>query len=378
MILNILLALFVLNIMVIAHELGHYLLARKNGIGVHEFAIGFGPTLFKRQWRGTLWLIKAFPLGGYNGLKGEMEEEEGSGNFATASKKAKLQVLLAGSLMNILLAIVAFYIALPLYNWKVPAPVEFKPVGAVISVVGGNFGNEYGAEHPYVTAILAESPMSKLGVVPPFSILTVNGKETVTPQDVITEISTSVSDTITMKIVTAEGTLQEVAVQRNAEKKIGINMVPAPVQLDYSTNVLHKAFSGVTHVVNMSILTGKMLSAMFSFSVRTGDLEPLGYAFAGPVAIVAAVGTVVDNSRTIFADLANMTGLIGVSLALFNLLPFPGLDGWHIFLVLYEKAKGRKPNEKVVNIITAIGLFFLLSLGVIIMLKDVWMFFLRR
>jgi len=93
MLLNILLALLVLNIMVIAHELGHYLLARKNGIGVHEFAIGFGPTLWKKKWNGTMWLIKAFPLGGYNGLKGEMEAESGTGNFSTARKWAKLQVL---------------------------------------------------------------------------------------------------------------------------------------------------------------------------------------------------------------------------------------------------------------------------------------------
>lgn len=377
MILNILLALFVLNIMVIAHELGHYLFAKKNGIGVHEFAVGFGPTLFKKKWKGTIWLLKAFPLGGYNGLKGEMEAEEGSGNFATASKKAKLQVLVAGSLMNIMLAIAAFYIALPLYDWKVPSPIDFKPIGAVMTVVSSTYDSKYGAEHPYVTAILAESPMSKLGIAPPFSIVTVNEKITVTPQDVITEISSAVSDSIVLKIAQADGTLKDVTVVRNADKKIGINMVSAPVQLDYSTSLVHKSFSGVTHVANMTILTGKMLSAMFSFSVKTGDLEPLGYAFAGPVAIVAAVGTVVDNSKTIFADLANMTGLIGVSLALFNMLPFPGLDGWHIFLVLYEKVKGRKPNEKLVNIITAIGLFFLLSLGVVIMLKDVWMFFIR-
>ena len=70
MILNILLSLLILNIMVIAHEFGHYLLARRSGIAVDEFAIGFGPTLLKKKWVGTLWMIKAFPLGGYNGLKG--------------------------------------------------------------------------------------------------------------------------------------------------------------------------------------------------------------------------------------------------------------------------------------------------------------------
>lgn len=372
-VLNILLALLVLNIMVIAHELGHYLFARRNGIGVHEFAVGFGPTLLKKKWRGTMWLLKAIPLGGYNGLKGEMEaEDEGKGNFATARKWAKLQVLFAGSLMNVVMAILAFYIALALYGWKVPVPLEFNPIGAVLVPVGG-VENEY----PMVTAIGENSPMSKIEVKLPFSVVSVNGQITRKPEDVVKQVSSAVSDEIVLSII--EGQSQRVIkVTRDENKRIGINIASAPIELVYNTTSLHVATSGFSHAANMTVLTGKMLGMLISFTAKTGDLEPLGYAFAGPVAIVAAVGSVVKDSKTIVADLANMTGLIGVSLALFNLLPFPGLDGWHIFLLFYEKARGRKPNQKLVGIVTAIGLFFLLSLGAVIMLKDVWLFFLKK
>lgn len=369
MILNILLALLVLNIMVIAHEFGHYLLARRNGILVDEFAIGFGPTLFKKKWLGTLWMIKAFPLGGYNGLKGETEEEAGIGNFSTASKKAKLQVLLAGSAMNVALAVISFYIALGLYGWKVPVPLTFNPIGAEITAVGDKY--------PLITAIIKDSPMSTVEMKLPAQVLSVNGTQVTSPSEVVSLIAKAPNDPVTLEIKDGDA-VRSITVTRNQDKKIGIAIDPAPTQLDYRGSFTKKLFSGFSHVANTTILTGKMLSAMFSFVKQTGDLEPIGYAFAGPVAIVAAVGSVVKNSRTVFADLANMTGLIGVSLAMFNLLPFPGLDGWHIFLLFYEKVRGKKPNEKLVNIITGIGLLFLIGLGIVIMFKDVWMFFLRK
>ncbi|MCC7304340.1 site-2 protease family protein [bacterium] len=369
MIFNILLSLLILNIMVIVHELGHYLLAKRNGIEVDEFAIGFGPVLWKKKWKGTKWMIKAFPLGGYNGLKGETESEGGAGNFSTASKKAKFQVLIAGSLMNVFTAVLAFYITLGLYGWIVPVPVEFTPVGAEIKVVG--------PRHPIVEAVVENSPASKLDIKPPYQLISINGLEVETPGDVSRIIDTAQHDEMTLEIRFQDDTRKTVNVTRDKDRKLGISMFPQQLILDYGTSFTHKIFSGFSHTVNVTMVTGKVLGDMISFTSKTGNFEPLSYAFAGPVAIVAAVDGVVSNSNHVVADLANMTGLIGVSLAVFNLLPFPGLDGWHIFLLFYEKARKRKPNEKLVGIITAIGLFLLLTLGVLIMVKDVWFFFLR-
>jgi len=219
--------------------------------------------------------------------------------------------------------------------------------------------------------------MSKLDVKVPFSIISVNGTLVRKPEEVVTLVSDADSDDILLSIK-EEQMVRTIAVTRDGNKKIGINIASAPIELVYNTKSTHVAFSGSSHAANMTILTGKVLGMLASFTARTGDLEPLGYAFAGPVAIVAAVGSVVKDSKTIVADLANMTGLIGISLAMFNLLPFPGLDGWHIFLLFYEKARGRKPNEKIVGMLSAIGLFLLLSFGVLIMFKDVWLFFVKK
>jgi regulator of sigma E protease len=365
---NIVIALLILNIMIIAHELGHYLFAKRNRVGVHEFAIGFGPILWQKKWNNTLWLIKLFPLGGYNALKGETTEEKGNDSFSSASKKVKFQVLIAGSLMNIVMAVVAFYIALGLYGWKIFTPVDISPVGAALTPSGDGY--------PVVFAYVADSPASKLGLSLPFSIKQIDGLEVKSSAEVVTAITTSTKSTLSL-VVVDKGETKTVDVTRNAESKIGIQIENAPMQLDYSTKWYHTVFSGFSHTINTVKITGKVLGYMIKETFKTKDVEMLGYAFSGPVAIVAAVGSVVESSQTIIADLANMTGLIGVSLALFNLFPFPGLDGWHIFLLFYEKARGRKANEKIVGTLSAIGILFLLALGVVIMFKDVWLFFIK-
>lgn len=369
--LNIIIALFILNIMVVAHEFGHYILARRNGIQVDEFAIGFGPTLLAWKAYGTNWMIKAFPLGGYNGLKGESEAEAGQGNFVTASKKAKLQVLFAGSLMNILLAVIAFYISLGLTGWKSDLFVEFSPVGAVITQKNGNY--------PSVVGYTADSPLAKLGIKTPFEVVSVNGNLVTSAEDISREISTTPDDVafVRMQII-VEGQSQSIQSIRNENKKLGIQIMDPIKQIDYSFSWWSIALSGISHSVNTVIMTGKIMGMVFEQVFTSRDATALGYAFAGPVAIVATVGAVVSESKQVIADLASLTGMIGVSLALFNLFPFPGLDGWHIFLIGYEKVMGRKPNEKLVNTVSALGIMFLLTLGVIIMFKDVWLFFLKK
>ncbi len=368
MILDIVIALAILNLLVVAHEFGHYIFAKRNGIEVDEFAIGFGPTLLKKKWNNTLWMIKLFPLGGYNGLKGESEAEPGKGNFVNASKRARLHVLLAGSAMNVIVAIFAFYLAIGLYGGKVAIPLPIPVVGARVVPAGDPY--------PVVRAVVADSPASKMQVNLPFSIISVNTVKVATPPEVVAAISTAANDTLSLEVKDNEG-IKTVTVVRDANKKIGISVDYSALVIDYTDSIWTKLFSGLSHTINTVILTKEMLSVIIAASIRTQDLVPLGYAFAGPVAIVAAVGDVVKNSKQIVGDLANMTGLIGVSLAIFNLLPFPGLDGWHIFLLFYEKAKGRRPNEKLVGIITLVGFISLLVFAALIMVKDVIFFFIK-
>lgn len=365
---NILLALFILNILVIAHELGHYVFARLNKIAVDEFAIGFGPVLWQKKYGETMWSIRAFPLGGFNGLKGEVEAEKGAGNFSTASKKARLAVLFAGSIMNLVVAVIVFYFAIGLYGGRVSTPIDFTPVGATI---------EYETDsYPVVMQYVKDSPADKSGLKVPFSILAVNGTEVRSPAEVVTRVNEATDDAIMLR-VRENGVVRDVQITRGADKKLGISLHAAPKVIDYTGTFANKALSGFSHTWNSLVMTKEMLAIMINVSILNKSAEPLGYAIAGPVAIVAAVGDVVDNSKSVMADLLHMGGLIGVSLAVFNLLPFPGLDGWHIILVFYEKARGRKPNEKLVGILSALGFIFLLGLGVLIMIKDVIFFFLK-
>ncbi len=366
---NIILALVILNVLVIAHEFGHYIFARLNKIAVEEFAIGFGPVIWQKKYGETMWSIRLFPLGGFNGLKGEVEAEKGEGNFATAPKKARLAVLFAGSAMNLIVAVIVFYFAIALYGGRISTPIDFQPIGATLTYETDKY--------PVVAQYVKDSPADKSGLKLPFSILAVNGTEVSEPRDVVELVNSAEQDEIRLRVREQNSDVREVIIVRAADNKLGISLQNAPKVIDYTGSVATKLFSGFSHTLNSIIMTKEMLVIMINASITSRTAEPLGYAIAGPVAIVAVVGEVVDNSQTVIADLLHMGGLIGVSLAIFNLLPFPGLDGWHILLVFYEKARGRRPNEKLVGILSALGFFFLLGLGVLIMIKDVIFFFFK-
>ena len=178
--------------------------------------------------------------------------------------------------MNILMAVFAFYIALGLYGWKVPTPMTFNPVGAVLVPVG--------LPNPTVYEVVKDSPASTIDAELPYAIISINGKEVLTPQNVVDEISASATDQLTLKINDKKGT-RDVTVTRNSDKKIGIKVDGAVQQLNYGTTVINKIFSGFSHAINMTVLTGKLLGTMIAYTTRTGNFEPLGYAVAGPVAI---------------------------------------------------------------------------------------------
>jgi len=364
---NIIIALLVLNIMVIVHELGHYIAAKKNGVEVEEFSIGFGPTIYSHEWNNTKWLIKLLPLGGYNGLKGETSEKGGPGTFVDASKKARLAILFAGSAMNLITAIFFFYISLILVNWHAPIPVSIEhPVGGVIQVTD--------EQYPIVGSAIEGTSAASSDTSPPYYIKEIGGVEMTSVQSVIDAISASDGNTVNMLIIKG-GDEKTLILEKSSEGLVGIKLYSPAIEIYYGSNAWHKLFSGFSHTINTTVLSGKMIGSIVKYSFETKNTKPLGYVFAGPVAIVAAVDDVVGNSRHVISDLASMTGLIGVSLAIFNVLPFPGADGWHIMLVLLEKIRGKKANQKLVGIISSVGIGLLLLFGIIIIIKDIFFFF---
>jgi RIP metalloprotease RseP len=147
-IVNILLFILVIGILTFIHELGHFVVAKLVKANVEEFSLGFGPKLFGKKFKGTLYCIRVLPLGGYVKIEGDGDPEvkkgakkkdaKDEGNLQNKSKIAQISVMLAGVFMNLIFAVVVYYIILGAYGWKMTLDWDFenyKPVGANIEKI---------------------------------------------------------------------------------------------------------------------------------------------------------------------------------------------------------------------------------------------------
>ncbi|WKZ30198.1 MAG: M50 family metallopeptidase [Candidatus Dojkabacteria bacterium] len=369
--------LLILNVLIIVHELGHYILAKRVGVEVKEFAIGLGPAIFQKEWNNTVWKINIFPIGGYNALKGESESEGGKGNFATARKRDKLQVLFAGSLMNFLLAIVAFYIMMPFFNWQVPAMIEFQPVGGKLTTVGKL------TEGPIIYEVSDNSSLKNESITFPVELVSVSGEKVSSTEDAIVKITSHAKEGNTsVELELRDLNSQEVKSYTASyfdSNKIGITIADTQdtYAIDYGENLATKAFSGFSHSINIVKVTGTFFYRMVAYVNTTKDFSPVSQTVSGPVGVYAVVDDIVASSGAMLRDLGHLTGLISLNLAIFNLLPFPGLDGWHILIVALEKVRKKKFNENTLGIISLIGLGLLLAFSFLITIKDVFLYIIK-
>ena len=149
---GIVIAVLIFGLMVIVHELGHFLLAKKNGIGVEEFSIGMGPRLFSFERGGTRYSLKLLPLGGSCAMKGELEDAEGEDSFQSKSVGKRISVVIAEPLFNFFLAFVAAVILVNGVGFDVPEVLKV-PEGSPAAEAGlqeGDVIKEYNGTSIYL------------------------------------------------------------------------------------------------------------------------------------------------------------------------------------------------------------------------------------
>jgi len=369
---SIIIFLLILNFLIIVHELGHYIAAKRVGIDVKEFAIGLGPVLLKRNWNNTLWTLRLLPIGGYNALKGESESEGGEGNFATARKKNKLFVLFAGAFMNILIAIILFTIMIGIQGWSVKIDIP------ATRLIGAELISSPEAGQPRIVLLADNSPLKSQNLRLPLQVYKVSGEDTLSAEQVSIKIKDAHdkgANEVSLIISEAESSEQkEITVPFNNEGRLGVQLLDQ-FKIDYSQNILTRAFSGVTHSINTLLIMGDYLGSLIGYTIETKDIEPASQIVSGPVGVYAVVDNRISVSSTLLLDLLNITALISLNLGVFNLLPFPALDGWHILITFLEKLRGRNFNPELIGKITLAGFIILLLLSAIITVKDLIVLF---
>lgn len=355
--------IIVLGVLVLIHELGHFLVAKKAGVQVDEFGFGYPPRALKigKRW-GTLFSLNWIPFGGFVKILGEnyesdlVEKKEQKHtipalshkdkalgtvvfvpfSFTQVSKKWQAGILVAGVSFNILFAWFLFSLG---FLIGLPTSVE------------NDFGVEVKNPVLMITDIIPNSPAQIAGLKAGDKI---KKKENNSTGNVLLEIDRG-GQNLNFEIKPETGLVED-------KKIIGIEMD----MIGTLSLPLHKAiYQGGKTTFEITYLTVGGLLNLIKDAVRgQADISQV----TGPVGIIGLVG---DASRLGFAYLISFTALISINLAIINLVPFPALDGGRLLFVVVEGITKRKVNPKFASILNTIGFILLISLMLIVTYRDI-------
>lgn len=351
------LAILVLLVMITIHELGHYIAGKIFGFGINEFAIGFGPKIFKKKKKnGELFSVRLLPIGGFCSFRGEDNDDDDPTAFNNKKPWQRIIVLISGALMNYLLAVLIIIIMFSAYG-----QTALVPVNLVADPV-------YSAEYTFQSKDV---------------ILEAEGKNVYMISDLMNAIDGKQrGDTVTFTVI-RKGEIIDIPVMLRADTDFE-NVEDVPLlftalgidyELDEKTGDLIN--SGL---YSTSIKLGffKTIGRSFEYSFKLGGMifTVLGQLFTGRLGAGALGGTVTTVTLTAEAIkkgglsyLLNMSALIGVNLAVFNLLPIPALDGSRALFTLIEWIRKKPISRRVEGIIHAVGLVLLLLLAIVLDLQ---------
>lgn len=403
-------SLLVFSAIVLVHEFGHFIAAKSVGIKVYEFALGMGPTLFKKNKAGTVYSIRAIPVGGFVQMEGEEEEAKTPTSFGTKTVWQRFLVIFAGPLMNFLLALILFLIIAfshgvygnrvdevledsneyraglrsgdkiisvngdkayvwedIFYNLMDPDSksyiLQFERDGVTKSIkveknyrkmVGVTSKIQNGATTTYVSPSDVTSPAYKAGIKDNDKIIKINDKPVNTWEEVIKQINISENESLIKLTVDRNGEIFEYSV--------------APInQISVKFNTqLEKSF--LTAIVSSGYKTIYYIELMFKTitMLLTGKLG--SEAIGGPVMVISMVGEAAESG---LLSLLSLAAFISINLGFMNLLPIPALDGSKILFLFVESIRGKAlPIEKE-GYIHFVGFVFLISFMIFITFKDV-------
>jgi len=333
----ILVALLVLGVLIFVHELGHFILAKLSGMPVDEFSLGFGPPIVSRQWGATLYSLRLLPLGGYNKIAGMESNDDRPDGFNHKPLVARMGVIVAGSLSNLLFAVLIFIVLF-----------------SIIGVPGASNANLIGD-------IMPKSPAQSAGLQPGDRIVMIDNQQTSTWDDVASSIHDKGTTPVTL-VIERSGKPFSLAITPRydpSSKTSLIGIVPATVWL--KEGILPAVISGLQVSYNWSVQILLSLVQLFTGKVQMQDLS-------GPVGIVKTLG---DSAREGLRYLLMLTGVLGINLAIVNLLPIPALDGSRLVFLLVEGVRGKPINPEKENIIHLVGFAVLMCLVLMITYNDI-------
>lgn len=324
-------SIIIFLLVILIHEFGHFIVAKRNGVSVLEFSIGMGPKLFQRESNGTLYSLRVIPVGGYCQLEGEDEENDSPNSLNNQSPLVRLKVILAGAIMNFILAFILL--------------ILLMSVSRVSTEVSG---------------VIKDSPAYSSGIQTGDQIVSINGENVSDGEELLKRIKESQGD---LKIgVIRDSQSKNIKVTPRLEnniRKIGVNFQEEYKIKNFS---IVKGFKkGLITFLNLTGMLYKFLGMLITGQLGLGGVS-------GPVGVVKEIG---NAAKTGVANLIFLLAYININLGVFNLLPIPALDGGRAIFILIEMIFGKKISQEKEGYIHMVGLILLLALIAIVTIKDV-------
>lgn len=359
MLLTILTFILILGILVFVHEFGHFVSARKMGVKVEEFGLGLPPRLFGIKKGETIYSLNLLPLGGFCKIKGESGEYiKDEDSFAYKKIWQRFIILTSGIAMNFLLAILLLSIG---FLIGLPQVLDDLPQGAKIS-----------DPKIQLISILKESPAEKVGLRVGDTILSIDDQEFKETKEIQEYIAKKSGQILKIKL-------------KRGKEIFEREIIPDPSLKDQETGKEEKGIIGVglvkTGIVSypwyksfwygLTVTFSLVIQIILAIGFLIKDLilrQPLSIDVAGPVGIAVITGQVVQLG---FIYILQFTALLSINLATINFFPFPALDGGRVIALGIEKIRRKPNNPKIENFIHNIGFIFLLTLIILITLRDI-------
>ena len=409
LIITILKIVFLLGFLVLIHEGGHFLIAKLCKVKVNEFAIGFGPTIWKKQGKETKYALRAIPLGGFVSMEGEEERSEEEGSFSKASIPKRIAIVIAGGTVNIIFGLLAYFILgactgnyisnkvesiqreqtaiqvndeiIAINNKKIRLysdiqeeltksegnPVKLDiirngeemkitetPLTQEVKNIGISFEGTTEELNSEIAIIFPDSPAERAGLQAKDTILQVNGEEVKDNPVRIVELIRETEGKVQMQIQRGEEIVDiEIEPEILYNYTLGITMQVA--ENNFGNNLYYAFWD--TADFSVSIIDN--LKLLFTGNVSMDQLM-------GPVGISETVAQTASITEYVY-----IIALISLSLGVTNLLPFPPLDGGKIVFLIIEGIRRKPLKESVEMGIQAAGFLILILLSLYVAYNDV-------
>ena len=336
-VLSIILAILAFGVLVIVHEFGHFITAKRGGVQVNEFWIGMGPTILKHEYHGTMYCLKLLPFGGACVMEGEDGESESEHAFGRARLRRRILIVAAGALMNFLIGFVILLFA-------VQAPTDN---GFITTTVA---------------SISEGSSVLEGGLQEGDTIISIDGFRLLVRSDLNVAMGMSSSTTHSVKVRRGGETVELPSVPFEARiddgeggKLIGLTFGATP-----DTVVSRVQYAALT-ALDDARLVWVSLGQLLGGRVGVNDLS-------GPVGVAS---TMAVTARVNIRAFLQLVAFISINLGVMNLLPLPALDGGRLVFLFIEGIRRKPVPPKYEGLVHAAGLMLLLMLMVYVTGQDI-------